>query len=64
MAEEYEEQVGDESSMTGPGAPTPINALEVRLMRTPWLKSCIFCQVVHRYFVNRVSRVSQSVISN
>ena len=29
MAEEYEEQVGDESSMTGPGAPTPINALEV-----------------------------------
>lgn len=30
MAEEYEEgQMGDESGMTGPGAPTPLSALEV-----------------------------------
>jgi DNA repair protein RAD51 len=32
MAEEYEDgQMGDESGMTGPGAPTPISALEVRM---------------------------------
>jgi hypothetical protein len=30
MSEEYDEQAGDESGMPGPGAPTPLTALEVR----------------------------------
>lgn len=32
MSEEYEEEVNgeEETSMTGPGAPTPVSALEVR----------------------------------
>ena len=29
MSEEYEAQTGDEGGMTGPGAPTPLAALEV-----------------------------------
>jgi hypothetical protein len=31
MAEEYDEnQMADDSGMTGPGAPTPLSALEVK----------------------------------
>ncbi len=33
MAQEYNDsQVGDESGVTGPGAPTPVSALEVSLI--------------------------------
>ena len=64
MAEEYEEQMGDESSMTGPGAPTPINALEVSLMKPPRGEKFYALQVPNRNSVERVSRVSRSVISN
>ena len=36
MSEEYDEaQMGEEGGMPGPGAPTPLFALEVRILQRP-----------------------------
>jgi hypothetical protein len=51
MSDEYDEaQMGEDGSMVGPGAPTPLTALEVRYLCTEYTRLLLTC--LHRVLLD------------
>lgn len=65
MAEEYEEDMnGEDSGTTGPGAPTPVSALEVSKLSSCLHRSIYDYIIFTKSHSSRDLRASQSVTAN